>query len=157
MVGIIINDDKKKVRDYYQEQMEEMKAQATKPKFDFGGPSPHPAMLLHSIPEPRPDLLIIRMDNDQVTQSEAIHLLNNLTNQENWRRTIGTIVKAGGLINKSVWGDKLKEGDKVIIATSSGDVYLIKDELTNGFKQYRIINPGHVLALTDGDYSYERI
>jgi hypothetical protein len=127
----------------------------------------HPSLKLKGVPEPRPDLLVIRMsDDDQVSKTDFLELLPGTSNQENWRRTVGKIIRIGELVNtKSVFASfvrgtddgalGLKQGDKVIIATASGDVYMVKDPMTNADVQLRIISPNHVIAILERAEDHE--
>lgn len=124
----------------------------------------HPALKLKGVPIPRPDLLVIRMSDDDQVSKTSLDLLPGTTNQENWRRTVGVIVKLGCLVNtKSAFSlykrednhtetDQqfgLREGDKVIIANASGDVYMVKNEYTNQYVQHRIISPNYIIAVLE--------
>lgn len=139
----------------------------------------HPALKIKGVPTPRPDLLVIRMSDDDQVSKTSLDLLPGTTNQENWRRTVGVVVKLGALVNSksafsvyerpddyvSMPGEAedlrknrrlerithhgLREGDKVLIATASGDVYMVKNEYTNTEVQHRIISPTHIIAVLE--------
>lgn len=108
------------------------------------------ALYLPKVPDHiRPDLVLVREspDGEQITKSDSgILIAGSTSQQERFRQTIVEVVMVGSAIeSKSHWGKDLEVGDKVVLASGSGEGYLIK--IDGEDRVHKFVAPVYILAI----------